>query len=90
MAENYLWHKVTEEEKEEIRKKSKKMLDQFSKKLASIKGVEEHYQSSVAKNGLREEGKPWTTDPNFKDLFILNAPFVEDDFIIAEKGKWKK
>jgi len=90
MENNSLWHEVTEEEKGEIRKNAKKLLDEFSCKLASIKGVEEHFESSISKNGQREEGKPWMTDELFKDLMLLNAPFVEDEFIVAEKGGWKK
>ena len=90
MADNFLWHEVSEKEKEEIRANAKKMLESFSKKLTSIKGIEEHFESSESKDGQREEGKPWQTAPEFRDLFFLNAPFVEDEFIVSEKGGWKK
>ena len=52
------------------------------------KGVchEVHFENG---NGYREEGEPWNTDGDFRDLTFLNAGFVEDDFIVAEKGSWK-
>jgi len=90
MKNNSLWHEVSEKEKQEIQKDAKKLLNEFSKKLSSIKGIEEHFTSSISKNGQREEGDPWKTDPEFRDLFFLNAPFVENEFIVAEKGSWKK
>ena len=90
MANDFTWHEVTESEKKEIQKDAKKLLNEFSKKLSSIEGIEEHFVSSVSKNGQREEGEPWQTQPDFRDLMFLNAPFVENEFITAEKGSWKK
>lgn len=90
MAEDFTWHEVSETEKEEIRNEAKKLLEEFSIKLSRVKGVEEHFESTIEKNGQRQEGEPWDTDPKFRDLFLLNAPFVEDEFIVAEKGGWKK
>jgi predicted Asp-tRNA(Asn)/Glu-tRNA(Gln) amidotransferase subunit C len=90
MKENSLWHSVSESEKEQIRKDSKELLQKFSKKLSNIKGVEEHFVSSVSKNGRRDNGEPWKTDKEFKEHFFSNAPFVENEFIVAEKGDWKK
>lgn len=90
MENNSLWHEVTEDEKQQIQKDAKSLLNEFSKKLSSIKGIEEHFASSISKNGSREQGDPWKTDPDFRDIFFLNAPFVENEFITAEKGSWKK
>ncbi len=84
---NSLWHEVSEKEKEKIRKESKNLLNEFSSKLSKIKTTEAHFENG---EGVREEGDGWNTDPDFRDLTLLNAPFVEDDFIIAEKGAWKK
>lgn len=83
---NSLWHEVTEKEKEQIRKDSKKLLNEFASKLDKIKATEGHFKN---KSGTREEGDGWTTDPEFKSTMTANAPFVEDDFIVAEKGGWK-
>jgi Asp-tRNA(Asn)/Glu-tRNA(Gln) amidotransferase C subunit len=84
---NSLWHEVTEEEKEEIRKESKSLMNNFASKLSKVKTSENHFENET---GFREEGAPWETPQDFKDLTMLNAPFVEDDFIVAEKGGWKK
>lgn len=87
MADNFVWHEVTEEEKEEIRRDAKKLLDEFASKLSKIKAQEDHLDNGT---GFREEGEGWNTDPEFRDLMFLNAPFVEGDSIVAEKGGWKK
>ncbi len=84
------WHEVSDKEKIEIQKKAKIILKKFSKKLNSIECGESHFVSSVERNGLREDGKPWKTDNDFRDLTLLNAPFVEDEFITAEKTSWNK
>ncbi|MAH48599.1 hypothetical protein CMI37_22430 [Candidatus Pacearchaeota archaeon] len=82
----FTYHKVTEKEKQEIQKQSKKLLSTFAGKLQKIKTKEQHFENN---NGTREEGNGWETDPEFRDLMLLNAPLIEDDFIIAEKGGWK-
>ena len=87
MINNSLWHKVDKKEKEKIRKESKNLLNEFASKLSKIKSTEASFENKI---GTREEGNGWHTDPNFRDLTLLNAPFVENDFIIAEKGNWKK
>ena len=87
MKDNFTYHKVSESEKEEIRTESKALLEKFRKKLDKIKSKEGHFENN---SGTREEGSGWKTNPDFKDLTMLNAPFVEDDFIVAEKGGWKK
>jgi len=86
MAQNFTWHKVSEKEKQEIQRDSKKLLNEFAKKLEKIKAPEGHFENN---SGSRQEGTGWNTDPDFKDIMMLNAPFVEDDSIVAEKGRWK-
>lgn len=87
MADNATWHEVSEKEKEEIRKKAKDLLNEFSEKLAKISGQESHFEKD---NGLREKGKPWETDEEFRETTLSNAPLVEDEFIVAEKAGWGK
>ena len=82
-----LWHEVSEEEREEIRKNSKVLMDEFAVKLSKIKAKDWHFEND---DGFREEGEAWNTPEEFRDLTFLNAPFVEDEFIVAEKGSWKK
>jgi hypothetical protein len=87
MTNEMTWHEVTEKEKEEIKKKAKDLLNEFSAKLESINGEESHFESE---SGLREQGKPWETLPEFRETTMSNAPFVEDEFITAEKARWNK
>lgn len=88
MAKNeFTWHEISEEEKLEIKKDAKNLLDEFSTKLEKIKTKEHHFSRE---SGMREEGEPWKTNQDFQDLMFLNAPFVEDNLLIAEKGSWKK
>ena len=86
MTKDFTWHEVSEKEKEQIRKDSKKLLNEFASKLSKIKAKEGHFQNN---SGTREEGDGWTTDEEFKSTMLSNAPFVEDNAIVAEKGAWK-
>jgi len=86
MANTFLFHKVSEKEKEEIKKQAKSLLDEFGSKLEKIKTKDSHFQN---KDGLRGEGDGWDTDKDFRDIMMSNAPFIEDDFLVAEKGGWK-
>jgi hypothetical protein len=86
MTKNFTWHEVSEKEKEEIRLESKKLLNNFASKLEKIKAPEGHFSKGT---GYREEGTGWNTDPDFKELMFDNAPFIDEDSIIAEKGAWK-
>ncbi len=83
----YTWHPVNEEEKEEIRKNAKNLLDEFSSKLNKIETSEPKPED---KENLRPEGTGWKTNNNFRETMMNNAPMVEDGLIIAETGKWKK
>ncbi|HDL02324.1 MAG TPA: hypothetical protein ENH20_00645, partial [Candidatus Pacearchaeota archaeon] len=58
-----LWHEVTEEEKEQIKKDSKKLLNEFASKLQKIKAPEGHFENSI---GTRKEGNGWKTDEEFR------------------------
>lgn len=84
---NSLWHEVTEKEKEQIRQDSKKLLNKFASKLSKIKTSVNHFENET---GTRNESDGWNTDTEFQNISFSNAPFVEDNSIVAEKGKWKK
>ena len=86
MEENALWHKVTEQEKKEIQENAKKIMDEFASKLEKVTVSEEHFSVN---DGLRSEGEPWKTNEEFRSTMFSNAPNVEDDAIVAEKGAWK-
>ena len=70
MANDFTWHKVSEAERAEISKQAKKLMDEFSNKLEKIKIKESHFESSTNKDGMREQGTPWKTDPTFRDLML--------------------
>jgi len=83
---SYLWHQVSEEEREEIRKEAKRILDDFSKKLASLKLKDVVLQDK--ENLGRIEGSGTTPDSGFKERMFANAPNKNKDAILAEKKKW--
>lgn len=87
MENTSLWREVTEEEKNQIKQDSKRLLTEFASKLTKISAKESHTQNE---SGTRIEGSGWKTDEEFKSTTLANAPFVEDNFLIAEKGAWKK
>ena len=86
MVNDFSWHKVSEEEKEEIRHGAKRLLKQFAEKISKIKFAEAHFENN---SGSREEGTSWKTDDDFREITLNNAPFVDDGYIVAEKGTWK-
>ncbi len=84
MADNFLWHKVSEKEKEDIKKQAKGIMDSFSKKLSKVKDIPEPIIER--KECERPEGgKPIEMD---REIMFENAPQKNKDFIIAEKKKW--
>ncbi len=88
MTNDFLWHKVSDEEIEEIKIQAKKIMDNFSKKLESVK-VLEIKESKVVLEGERKEKEGKISDPNFRKRMFENASEKNEDFILAEKGEWK-
>ncbi len=86
---DFLWHKVSEKEKEDIKKQAKEIMDSFEKELKKIESEKVFLAEVEREKQLREEGKPYC-DPDFRKLFFNNIPNKEGDFLKAEKGKWKK
>lgn len=87
MKQNALWREITPKEKQQIKQEAKSLLNEFASKLSEIKAPEGHFENN---SGTREEGSGWKTDEEFKNTTLSNAPFVEDNFLVAEKGAWKK
>ena len=94
---NFLFHKVSDSEKEEIKKEAKDIMDKFSKKLSSIdkkiseplieRDEFEREERCSDKNEFKDliEDK---MDSDFRKRMLENAPQKNKDFIIAEKKKW--
>lgn len=82
---DFLWHEVSEKERDEIRKKAKSILDDFSGKLSKVKDVEESLIER--KECERQEGEEG--DDSFsREIMFENAPKKNKDFIIGEEGGW--
>ncbi len=82
-----LWRQVTEEEKVQIKQEAKYLLTEFASKLKKISAKDSHLENF---SGTRREGTGWKTDEEFKSTTFANAPFIENNFLVAEKGAWKK
>lgn len=83
---DFLFHKISEKEKEEIRKQVKSIIDFFSNKLSKIdKAVKEQFiERENCERIEKEENKE-----NFsREIMFENAPDKNKDFIVAEKKKW--
>jgi len=82
---DFLWHKVSEKEKEEIKKQAKEIIDNFSKHIGKIELGE---SKVLRKDQTRKETKA-SSEKDFRNRFFDNAPNKEGDLIKAEKGHWK-
>ena len=84
---DFLFHKVSEKEKEDIKKQAKSIMEKFSEKLSKIdKKIPEPLIER--KEFEREEKQGNESDSDFRERMFENAPEKNKDFIIAEKKKW--
>ncbi len=95
---DFLFHALSDKEKEDIRKEAKKIINDFSEKLSHVR-VQEEEPVVERKNFERAEGEssrvphreapaPRPNDSDFKERMLENAPEKNKDSIIAETGKW--
>ncbi len=85
--DNFLWHRVSREEEESIKKEAKQIMDEFAKSLESVEAeIKEGFEVKREKQ-LRDETKA-ECDKEFRKIFFENAPSKSGDFIRAEKKKW--
>ena len=89
MVNNFLFHEVSDAEREEIRKQAKGIMDNFSKKLDKVKlsGDEPMIVRSPCERS-EDEGKTGKCNEIDRDIMFENAPARAGDFIVAEKGGW--
>ena len=94
---DYLWHKVSEKEKQEISTQSKKIMDNFAKALVGVEQEAEiedkdeplkKVPKTKEKESTRQEGEGQDSNKEFRKITLENAPNKDEDFIIAEKKKW--
>jgi len=82
---DFLFHKLSEEEKEKIKVEAKAILDDFSKELESVKLKDE---SEIVRD-VSQRGEDEEIDCEIdRDIMFNNAPEKNKDFIIAEKKGW--
>ena len=82
---DFLFHKISEKEKEEIKKQVNSVLGSFSKKLSEIKGDVE--ESFIEREILEREENGKQLELS-KEIMFDNAPEKNENFIIAERKKW--
>ena len=83
---DFLWHKVSEKEKEDLRKQAKNIMDDFSKKLSKVKGEMKEPLIERGKDERQEGGK---CDKDFsREIMFENSPKKNKDFIVAERKRW--
>ena len=82
---DFLFHEMSEKEKEEVKKQVNSIIDSFSKKLSTIKEKIDEQFIEREKFEREEEGNPSEIN---KEIMFENAPESNKDFIIAEKKRW--
>ncbi|MBR9701993.1 hypothetical protein GOV13_03655 [Candidatus Pacearchaeota archaeon] len=90
---SFLWKKVSEKEKEDIRKQAKGIMDDFSGKLSKVKG--EMKEPLIERDeGERKESGEECCDDFSREIMFRNAPNTlkgtskNEDFIIGERKGW--
>ena len=85
---DFLFHDVSEKEKEEIKKEAKSIMDSFSKKLEKVK--DKISEPIIEREKFeREEQVGKECDEDFRKRMLENHPTKNRDFIVAEKKSWK-
>lgn len=85
---DFLWHKVSEQEKEKIKQEAKNIMDSFAQSLAKAPEIKEKLVERKESTRQEKEGKE--AKPGFRRIMFENAPEKEGDCIKAEKGAWTK
>ena len=90
MIMDFLFHKVSDKEREEIKKEAKSIMDNFSEKLSKVKDKisEPLIERDKFEREEASDDSKKTQDSDFRKRMFENAPNKNGDFIIAEKKKW--
>ncbi len=83
---DFLWKKISEKEKEEIKEQAKKIMNGFSLKISKI-NLPNVEQKDDTRLGEREESEHQISEMS-REIIFENAPAKNKDFIIAEKKTW--
>ena len=74
-------------DKSEIESKAKEIMNNFMESMKDI-DVEEEY-TMIREKCFREDGNGCEIDEDFRQRFLSNAPKVQNDSILANKGDWE-
>jgi len=77
---------MVRDNKEEIKKQAKKILDSFAKSLSGVKFNKKDLKMGIG--GFRKEDNGVKCEFSFRETILNNAPKNNGDCIIAEKKKW--
>lgn len=77
---------MEEKQVKKLEEETKKLLDKFSKALASVKSEGEW--NVERDSDRRKDGEGKACDNTFRKIMLENAPRHDEDFIIAEKKTW--
>ena len=69
-----------------MEQETKKLLDKFSRALASVKSEKEW--NVERPSDRRKDGEGKVCDNDFRKIMLENAPQHDEDFIIGEKKTW--
>tara|TARA_Y100000310_G_scaffold163530_1_gene163360 strand:- start:2038 stop:2298 length:261 start_codon:yes stop_codon:yes gene_type:complete len=83
---DYLWHKISESERKKIEKDAKSLILEFGDSLEKLPELKEGFVERDSDS--REEGDGVECDSGFRDLMFENAPDIEGDCILGERGSW--
>ncbi|MEK6885423.1 MAG: hypothetical protein AABX17_00485 [Nanoarchaeota archaeon] len=70
-----------------LEEQTKKLLEKFSKALASVKSEGEEWNVE-RKNDRRAEKEGKNCDNDFRQIMLNNAPNHDDNVIIGERKTW--
>lgn len=82
---DFLWHKVSDKEKEGIKKQAKSIMDNFSRKLSKVGELGESFVERDECERDEDSSKPCEID---RKTMFDNASKKNKDFIIAERKTW--
>ena len=83
---SFTFHKVSDKERTQIEKEAKKLMDDFAKKLSSVKlqGEEPIIERELTERA-EQSNKPAPID---REIMWGNAPKKNKNFILGEKKRW--
>jgi hypothetical protein len=77
---------MDEQEKERVRKQAQDLLEDFGKKLESVKLKQKEVKGIEGGFRIEQEGNKPNSD--FRKRMFANAPEKNEDNILAEKKSW--